>query len=180
VKYTVRLFPKPDPPLVVDLPSLRAGETVTASVDGRPLEVSHLGEVGGEALLSIEGRLFRLRELPPTPEGASSGVEVRFLDSGWMFQARVESEADRLRARARGATSSLRPFTIESPLPGVVRRVLASKGQSVLADTPLFTLEAMKMENEVRAGRPGRVAEVYVKAGQVVNAGDPLARLEPG
>ena len=43
---------------------------------------------------------------------------------------------------------------------------------------PLLTIEAMKMQNEVRAPRPGRVMEVAVAAGQPVATGALLLRLE--
>ena len=43
---------------------------------------------------------------------------------------------------------------------------------------PLLTVEAMKMQNEVRAPRSGRVIEVSVQAGETVATGAPLLRLE--
>jgi biotin carboxyl carrier protein len=43
---------------------------------------------------------------------------------------------------------------------------------------PLLTIEAMKMQNEVRAPRAGVVIEVSVRAGQTVATGAPLLRLE--
>jgi biotin carboxyl carrier protein len=181
MKYLVRLLAAPGTGeaaavkgLEVELPPLRAGEPVRARVDGREVEVMLLAETDGEPVLSIDGRRFPLRPLPAPPE---AHLEVRFLHRGWPVAARVESEVDRLRAGAARRVPGGGPYTVTSPLPGVVRRVLASPGEEVEARTPLLTLEAMKMENEVPAGRAGRIAEVFVAAGQVVNAGDPLARI---
>ena len=60
-------------------------------------------------------------------------------------------------------------------MPGKVVRVLVNKGDSVQARQPVVVIEAMKMENELRAGREGTVAEVPVRNGQSVEAGALLA-----
>ena len=68
-------------------------------------------------------------------------------------------------------------FTVEgrqvlaSPMPGKVVRVLVKAGDQVAARQPLIVVEAMKMENELRAGRDGTVAEVRAREGQSVDAG---------
>ena len=61
--------------------------------------------------------------------------------------------------------------------PGGARRWSAA-GEEVAAGQKLFTLEAMKMETTVYAEKAGRVAEVLVKAGTQVEAGDLLLRYE--
>ena len=63
------------------------------------------------------------------------------------------------------------PQRIAAPMPGKVVRVLVETGAEVDARQPLVVVEAMKMENELRAGRPGIVAEVHVKEGASVEAG---------
>ena len=60
---------------------------------------------------------------------------------------------------------------ITAPMPGKVVRVLVAAGDRVRAGQPLTVVEAMKMENELRAGRDGMVAEVHVKQGASVDAG---------
>lgn len=178
MKYRVEL-PGGGPALTVDLPALHPGEPAHATVNGRTVEVLLLEDVGGESALRIDGEQYLVRELPGTPAGEPGGLEVRFLHRGFAIRARVEGELDRLKASLAAPPSAGGPYLVQSALPGVVRRVLTSPGAAVEATTPLFTLEAMKMENEVRAGRRGRVAEVFVAAGQVVEALAPLARIEP-
>jgi pyruvate carboxylase len=63
-------------------------------------------------------------------------------------------------------------------MPGLVVRVTVVPGEEVEKDQKLFTLEAMKMETTVYAQRHGRVAEVLVKPGTLVEAGDMLLRYE--
>jgi len=65
-----------------------------------------------------------------------------------------------------------------SPMPGLVKAVFVAAGQEVAAGDRLAILEAMKMEHTLTAGRNGRVAEVLAMAGDQVEAGAPLIRLE--
>ena len=67
---------------------------------------------------------------------------------------------------------------VKAPMPGLVLRVEVQEGQRVEAGAGLVVVEAMKMENELRAGRPGVVARVHVKPGQTVDRGVPLVTLE--
>ncbi|KIN73009.1 acetyl-CoA carboxylase biotin carboxylase subunit [Sulfitobacter guttiformis] len=68
---------------------------------------------------------------------------------------------------------------IEAPMPGLVREVFASVGQVVTMGDRLAVLEAMKMEHSLLAARDGVVAEVLAQAGDQVEAGAALVRLEP-
>jgi biotin carboxyl carrier protein len=56
-------------------------------------------------------------------------------------------------------------------MPGKVVRVLVKSGEPVRARQPLVVVEAMKMENELRAGRDGLVAEIHAREGESVDAG---------
>ncbi len=67
---------------------------------------------------------------------------------------------------------------IEAPMPGLVKAVFVSAGDSVVADDRLAILEAMKMEHALLAARDGVVAEVLASEGDQVEAGAALVRLE--
>jgi pyruvate carboxylase len=70
------------------------------------------------------------------------------------------------------------PLHVGTPMPGAVSVVAVAPGETVAKGQKLFTLEAMKMETTVYAERAGRVAEVLVKAGTQVDAGELLLRYE--
>jgi biotin carboxyl carrier protein len=73
---------------------------------------------------------------------------------------------------ARGdAGGDDRPQRILAPMPGKVVRILVHRGDDVRAHQPLVVVEAMKMENELRAGRDGHVAAIHVQEGASVEAG---------
>jgi len=65
-----------------------------------------------------------------------------------------------------------------APMPGKVVRVLVKPGDDVKARQGLVVVEAMKMENELRAARDGRVRDVAVTEGQSVDAGAVLLIVE--
>ncbi|MEP2920188.1 biotin carboxylase N-terminal domain-containing protein [Sulfitobacter sp.] len=67
---------------------------------------------------------------------------------------------------------------VEAPMPGLVRDVFAKPGQQVRGGDKLAVLEAMKMEHSLLAARDGVVAEVLAMAGDQVEAGAALIRLE--
>ena len=59
-------------------------------------------------------------------------------------------------------------------MPGNILKINVSQGQKVNEGDVLIVLEAMKMENEILAGRGGTVKEIRVKDGDSVNTGDVL------
>lgn len=103
------------------------------------------GEGGGDFDVHVAGR--------------SLAVEVR--------QAGSFGRQKRAGAGAPGAG----PQRITAPMPGKIVRVLVKAGDEVKARQGLVVVEAMKMENELRAARDGRVREVAVTEGQSVDAG---------
>ena len=68
--------------------------------------------------------------------------------------------------------------TLLSPMQGTVARVLVTEGQQVEIGDAVAIVEAMKMENAVRAGVAGTVRELAVKAGDTVAQDAPICRLE--
>jgi biotin carboxyl carrier protein len=82
-----------------------------------------------------------------------------------------------LRGR-RSAADNSGPQAVAAPMPGRVIRVLVEPGQQVAADEGLIVVEAMKMQNEMKSPRAGRVAAVKTVAGATVSAGDVLLVIE--
>jgi biotin carboxyl carrier protein len=68
--------------------------------------------------------------------------------------------------------------TIVASMPGKIVRVLAQAGETVAAGQGVIVIEAMKMQNEMKARRAGRVTAVPVCEGETVAAGAILATIE--
>jgi len=67
---------------------------------------------------------------------------------------------------------------IGSPLQGSLSAVLVAQGDTVSNGTPLFVIEAMKMESTVTASKDGKVRQVVLQAGLMVDQNDVVIELE--
>ena len=67
---------------------------------------------------------------------------------------------------------------ITAPLPGIIYDVKVKEGSNAKQGQSLFTLMAMKMENDITAPRDGVLKEIKVKKNDNVNKGDVLAIME--
>ena len=65
-----------------------------------------------------------------------------------------------------------------APMPGKVVRIIAKQGDSIEAGKGVLVVEAMKMQNELKATKSGTVQKIMVAEGAAVNAGDVLAIVE--
>lgn len=83
-----------------------------------------------------------------------------------------------LKARRAHASGTDGPRPIKASMPGRVVRVLAQPGEAVEAHQGILVIEAMKMQNEMKSPKQGTVAELRVKPGDTVSAGDVLAVVE--
>ena len=108
-------------------------------------------------------------------------VTFEIVVDGWRFELEVE-DAVRVRLRDRAtrpsdARASSGPTRIQAIIPGRVAAVQVVVGDAVTAGQSLMIVEAMKMQNEVRAPRDGTVGVVAVAVGQTIDAGDLLVVL---
>jgi biotin carboxyl carrier protein len=167
MRYFVTLGAREIPVDVTVLPS----GAFEVTVEGRRVEVD-AAPAGGALSFRIDGHVVDL-----VVDGSSPSVAFSAL--GPSGTATVET--DRMRAQALGragrAARSGQEFVV-APMPGRIVRVLAAQGAEVAAGTPLVVIEAMKMENELRATHAGKVAEVLVAGGDAVEGGAKLIRLE--
>lgn len=91
---------------------------------------------------------------------------------------RVLAADARVRRAVAGGSAKDGAARISAPIPGRVVKVLAAAGTKVARGDGIVVLEAMKMENELRAPRAGVVATVEVEEGQGVEGGTLLATIE--
>jgi biotin carboxyl carrier protein len=169
VRYYVSLDPDPQAkPVVVDLVELPSGG-LEARVDDRLVELD-VAYLGAQLSVRVDGQMVDL-----TPEGVPP--ELGVVASGHRSYIRVES--DRLRAAEQAKKSSVGggDRVVKSPMPGRVVKVLVAKGDAVAVGQGLLVLEAMKMENEVKAKVAGTVADVHVTAGTAVEGNAKLVTL---
>ena len=169
MRYYVTLDPAPGArPVLVDLVELPSG-ALQASLDGKPIDVDVV-VVGSQLSVRVNGQVVDL-----TTEGVPP--EIGAVASGHRSYVRVESERMRSAEQAKKTTVTGGDKTVKSPMPGRVVKVLIAKGDVVEIGQGLLVLEAMKMENEVRARIAGTVAEVHVTPGATVEGNAKLVTL---
>ena len=146
-------------------------------IDGDPADVVLRALGSGRFALTEDGILTRLVLEPAVPgEGGVRRREV--LVDGFRFE--VETESDRiagLRERAsRGRAAGVRsgPLEVKAIIPGKVATVFVAPGDEVAAGQHLLVVEAMKMQNELRAPRDGTISRVNVVPGMNIDVGDVL------
>jgi biotin carboxyl carrier protein len=126
--------------------------------------------VGRELSIRVDGHAFEL-----AIEGDLPAFRVAL--RGRTIPVRVETERTHSAQDAVRSRGANRETSIRSPMPGRVVKVLVSEGDAVQAGQGLVVLEAMKMENEVRARSAGVVARIWVVAGAAVEGNTPLITL---
>jgi len=67
---------------------------------------------------------------------------------------------------------------ISSPMPGKIIKVMVKEGDTVIEGQVVIIVSAMKMESEYKSGKEGRVKEILVSEGDVIDANMPLIILE--
>ena len=162
-----------------------ARETLRFSLAKTPMEldVAHLArgfEIGvdGETIL-VEGMLGQDGRLSTMIGGRKhTGY---FLPDGQAFDLLIEGNRYRVSppdlAGSEGPEASVGGLT--SPMPGVIRAVLAGAGDQVVAGQALVIMEAMKMEHTIRAPMAGLVMSLNCQEGAMVEAGIVLVDFEP-
>jgi len=102
----------------------------------------------------------------------------RVLLQGQVYDVQVEDEGTRRVSRARRTRQAAEgEDIIRSPIPGLIFDVPAMEGQEVKKGDILVIVEAMKMENELRAPRDATVKATFVAPGDAVDKGAPLVTL---
>jgi biotin carboxyl carrier protein len=103
-------------------------------------------------------------------------VSERTGSGEWMEQSFVRAGEDTAAAMTGGKKKGLR---IRAQMPGRVLRIMAKPGDKVSKGQALLVMEAMKMENEIKAPSDAVVLDCKAKEGQAVESGADLLLLEP-
>jgi acetyl-CoA/propionyl-CoA/long-chain acyl-CoA carboxylase, biotin carboxylase, biotin carboxyl carrier protein len=136
----------------------KAEAAVPAGEEGERIARDYQVEVGG--------KLFGVKVIGEAFAGTNPGA------SGTTLKRPPKRE------RSGGAATSAASEDLVSPLQGTVLRVAVEQGAEVAEGDLICVIEAMKMENEITAHRPGKVSELPISDGSAVTNGDLLAKIE--
>ena len=165
----------------------REGDAWRAEIDGRTRVVRVAG-VGGRWSMLIDGSdvasgLSRTADVSGSSR-VSASYEIAFEAGAVLVNGNrvpvsvIDPRARFRRGREAAAHGGNGPASVVAPMPGRIVKLLVAPGDAVTARQGLLVVEAMKMENELRAPRAGTVTAVRVAEGASVEANAVLVVIE--
>ena len=151
----------------------REGSKVFAKVDDREYELEVSEPESNVFSLKHNGKIFEVFVTPPATPGGPFAASLGSSE----FAVRL-TDPKRLRGSASTDHDAHGTAEIRSAMPGKVVRVLVEPGAEVEKGSGVIVVEAMKMQNELKAPKVGFVKEIRVGEGETVNAGDVLVVIE--
>ena len=157
------------------------GERSTVEVSGDEVrlgdEVLHARLVPVEgtpvALLTIGERVYRL----VARRGDARGLYTLSIDGRRFAVEALDERTRTIRDLSAAGQAAAGPAPLVAPMPGLIVRVNVQPGDAVSAGQGLVVMEAMKMENELRATAAGTVKAVHVAPGATVDKGALLVEI---
>jgi biotin carboxyl carrier protein len=148
----------------------RAGEQWKCMLDGRAMAVDVVYGQNGVLSLLLGGKSYEVTQ-------ETVGAETNVVVSNERFSTSVRDPRS-FRSRNRASATEQGVMKIKAPMPGKVVRVLAGVGTHVELGQSVIVIEAMKMQNELKAPKSGVVRKINVTEGAAVDAGQALAEVE--
>jgi biotin carboxyl carrier protein len=144
------------------------------SVDGMPLSAD-LMEMDGTDVYSLLLGRESYRILATRIDADDWSVHL----AGRHIRAQVVDERTRAIREMVGTDEGPKgPKALRAPMPGMVVKIETEEGDEVEAGQGLVIVEAMKMENELKSEGAGRVSQIHVQAGQIVEKDQILVEFE--
>ena len=118
--------------------------------------------------------------------GIEYQVGIQFDDGKWevsidgnLYEVEIDQASKRGQRKKRDSSTGGRPSSglISSAIPGKIVSVLVSEGDKVDSGSVVIVLEAMKMQNEIKAGIDGKVEKIMCKPGERIEANVPLMEI---
>jgi 3-methylcrotonyl-CoA carboxylase alpha subunit len=146
---------------------------VTVTEGARGFEVRVGGESFSLEVAELKTGTFLLREgnRVESFHCVREGAQIHLFWRGVVYRMTEEAE---------GGSPGSRPLSggLEAPMPGKVIAVMVTPGQAVRRGDGVLVVEAMKMENTLRAPRDGTVKSLSVRVGDMVSSGAMLVEIE--
>lgn len=167
MKYSIAMNGTSQEVTITQEPSMRHC-TIHLGGEDYSADVQRLGP--GRMSVIINGRSYSVLS---SAEGEDTTVVV----NQQRFRLRIDDPRSlRLRRQHKAASDGPRP--VMAPMPGRVVRILVQPGDLVEAQQSVIVIEAMKMQNELKAQKAGRVTRIAVQPGASVQPGETLIAFE--
>ena len=121
-----------------------------------------------------------------TVNGVEYEVDIQYDNGKWevslegnVFEVEIDQQPSRHQRKKRDTNRGITPSSgiISSAIPGKIVSVLVSEGDEVDSDSVVIVLEAMKMQNEIKAGIDGRIEKIMCEPGERIEANVPMMEI---
>jgi len=164
MKYYAKLSDKEH---VIEIDNNEAGISVFLDGNHQRVELQRIGESNLYSLIA-DNKSHQL-----FIEKKQDGYLISI--NGHKYRVTIEDEKSRLlRSLIKTDAAQHGPIEVKSPMPGLIVRINVAEGQEIQKDDSLVIIEAMKMENEIRANSNGVVKKLLIKEGDSVDKGAAL------
>ncbi|UCD19790.1 MAG: biotin/lipoyl-binding protein [candidate division WOR-3 bacterium] len=137
-------------------------------LDGKEKNVLVAHEEGDRLTLIVDDK----------PHSIFVESDTQVLVDGESYAVDVADEQVQRLLKASPDIVRKKELAVKAVMPGLVVDLITKEGNMVKAGEALMVIEAMKMQNDVKAARDGQVKKIHVKPGQTVNTGDVLVTIE--
>lgn len=148
-------------------------EQFVATVNGKEYVVKQTPLSEGRSLLLIDNESLEIDIHSHNGSG-----ERRIFMTGQEILTTVEDFAVAQMRKTAGISHAKKDDVLHAPMPGLVVGVKVKPGDNIVSGQPLIVVEAMKMENIIKAKHAGTIKAVRVQAGVSVEKGDTLVEFE--
>jgi biotin carboxyl carrier protein len=149
---------------------VQAGTGWRCSLDGREVPLDMVSTQNNVLSILVDGKSYEVKQ-------ANSASEASIVVGHEPFVASVRDPRS-FRSRRGAGTTDHGIKKITAPMPGKVVRILAVVGAEVEVGQSVIVIEAMKMQNELKAPKKGVIKKLSVTEGATVEAGQALAEVE--
>ncbi len=149
------------------------GLNLTAAIDGKIYHLEVSEPEPNVRLFKHENKIYQIFVSPNEKSGEPFAVNV----GNQNFEIKIY-DPKRLRGGSGASENADGASEIKTAMPGKLVRILVEIGAEIKKGDGVLIVEAMKMQNEMKAPKDGIVKEIRFAEGTTVNAGDVLAVIE--
>jgi biotin carboxyl carrier protein len=149
----------------------RGDSTWLCKVDGKEIEVDAALTARDVMSVLVGGKAYEVKR-----ERSLQG-ELHLVIGSARYAVDVQDPRS-LRSRRATGGAEAGPQKLTAPMPGKIVRIMVAVGDEVKAGQGIIVMEAMKMQNEMKSPKDGRVQKILTSEGSTVNPGDTLAVIE--
>lgn len=145
----------------------------TFEVNGKNFNAEIINIEGNTYLLNQNGKKYRI-----VVNDINNGDKDLIINGIYLktnTKSAIEEKADQLLSSVHKTAGKI---AVKAPMPGMIVKLLKNENSEIESGESVLILEAMKMENDIKASKNGKIVRLNIKEGQAVEKGSILFEIE--